>query len=145
MDRSPRRVLNALGDRPRLCCLIFAPSAIVLPSSWEKPIPLLAGTSSRLSEKQRAPQRSSVSRRPALGLSVAQPNPSVANCVRSNYSVNASTKPFTAGSASRAAGGARLIVEGFMILDWVAGTVAARRYKLMTAWQKNGDVSVAIM
>jgi hypothetical protein len=32
-----------------------------------------------------------------------------------------------------------------MIFDWVAGTVAARSYKLMTAWQKNGDVSVAIM
>jgi hypothetical protein len=60
-------------------------------------------------------------------------------------SVNASTKSFTAGSASRAARGARLIVEGFMIFDWVAGTIAARRYKLMTAWQKNGDVSVAIM
>ena len=30
-------------------------------------------------KEQRAPQRSSVPRRPALGLSVAQPNPSVAN------------------------------------------------------------------
>src|SRR5438132_6752654 len=34
---------------------------------------------SDLHQKQRAPQRSSVPRRPPLGLSVAQPNPSVAN------------------------------------------------------------------
>src|SRR5437899_11396802 len=34
---------------------------------------------SDLHQKQRAPQRSSVPRRPALGLSVAQPNPSEAN------------------------------------------------------------------
>jgi len=29
-----------------------------------------------------------------------------------------------------------------MIFDWVAGTIAAKRYKRMTTSQKNGDVSV---
>ncbi len=32
-----------------------------------------------------------------------------------------------------------------MVLIEAAGTIAAKRYKQMTASQKNGDVSVAIM
>jgi hypothetical protein len=70
-------------------------------------------------KKQRAPQEKLIPRRPALGLSVAQPNPSVANCVRSNHSNEYITK--------------------------IVRTIAARRYKQMATSQKNGDVSVAIM
>jgi hypothetical protein len=57
-----------------------------------------------------------VPRRPALGLSVAQPNPSVAN--------------FPGSLRKR--------------INQIAVTLAARRYKQMTASQKNGDVSVAV-
>jgi hypothetical protein len=41
-------------------------------------------------QKQRAPRRSFVPRRPALGLSVAQPNPSVANSL--DHCVKVSTR-----------------------------------------------------
>jgi hypothetical protein len=35
--------------------------------------------------------------------------------------------------------------RGFIIAFGFPGTIAARRYKQMTASQKNGDVSVAMM
>ncbi len=73
---------NALADELRPRSLIFAPSAIDLPSvraglafSGEADPPAVISRD----KKQRAPRRSSILRRPALGLSVAQPNPSVEN------------------------------------------------------------------
>jgi hypothetical protein len=113
------------------------------------------------------PGKSSIPRRPALGLSVAQPNPSVANSLRLVHCVKASTRSFTAGSPSRAASEARLNrnsniavavkaaavrfstsmndCRGFIFFVSFAGTIAAPRDKQMTTSQKNSDVSVAIM
>lgn len=67
-DWSPPRLVNGSEDRPQLCRLIFPPSAIDLASSCEKPIHVPKDFHRGLFEKQRA-----------LGLSVVQPNPSVAN------------------------------------------------------------------
>jgi len=72
MERSPRRLLNALVRPGGLAATIFAigPSRTGIFGEADPPAQKATGASEKL-----------ISRRPALGLSVAQPNPSVANLI----------------------------------------------------------------
>jgi len=62
-------------NRPRFCCLIFAPSAIDLPSVFGEADPPSRKHFIEALKKQRAPPEKAIPRRPALGLSVSQPKP----------------------------------------------------------------------
>jgi hypothetical protein len=107
----------------------------------------------RILEKRNGrPGKSSIPRRPALGLSVAQPNPSVANSLGSLRKRVSQIVHGRIGVARRQTGPKNVAAavtvallrftksikncRGFMILNYFVRTITAPRYKQMTTSKK---------